>query len=138
MNYEKSCGAVIYNITDMSIKYLLIKNQKGSVKGHWGFAKGHVEACETEEETAKREILEETGLSLLPDTRFRTTCTYSPKPNVTKEVVYFVARYSGEQITLQESEVSDYIWLDFNSALQKLTFAHDILRQAHEYIQKEV
>ena len=31
---------------------------------HWGFPKGHVEKDETDEETAKREVLEETGLKV--------------------------------------------------------------------------
>ena len=30
--------------------------------GHWGFAKGHIEGNETEEETTVREVEEETGI----------------------------------------------------------------------------
>lgn len=50
-----------------------------------------MEEGETEEETARREIKEETGLDVLLDTGFRETVTYSPKRNTKKTVVYFVA-----------------------------------------------
>ena len=67
MQHEKSCGAVVFTRTDKGVKYLLIAN----LKGIYGFPKGHVEAGETEEQTALREIREETGLrvTLVPGFR---------------------------------------------------------------------
>ena len=50
---EKSCGCIIIE----NDKVLLIQQ----TKGHWGFPKGHVEAFETESETAIREVKEELG-----------------------------------------------------------------------------
>ena len=44
------------------------------------FPKGHVEKKETEEETALREIKEETGLKVALDTAFRKMVTYLPSP----------------------------------------------------------
>ena len=64
MPREKSAGAIIFRRDDGNIYYLLLNympTEKGK-RGQWGFAKGHVETGETEEETAKREIFEETGL----------------------------------------------------------------------------
>lgn len=43
---------------DQSIEFLLIED----LKGRWSVAKGHVESGETLEQTALREISEETGL----------------------------------------------------------------------------
>ena len=60
MQHEKSCGAIVYRKFHGNIELLLIKNQNG---GHWSFPKGHVEEGETEEQTAVREIMEETGIS---------------------------------------------------------------------------
>ena len=60
MKYEKSCGAVVFTRVDGEIRYLLIK----SLTGTYGFPKGHVEAGETEIQTARREIFEEVGLSV--------------------------------------------------------------------------
>ena len=67
----------------------MIKHKNG---GHWAFPKGHVEKKETEPETALREIKEETGLKVELDTGFREMVTYSPKPNVMKDVIYFAAK----------------------------------------------
>ena len=59
MRHEKSCGGLIYREHDGETQLLLLKHRCG---GHWSFPKGHMEAGETEMETALREIREETGL----------------------------------------------------------------------------
>lgn len=56
MKKEKSAGAVIIN----DKKVLLLHYSSG----HWDFPKGHIEKGETELETAKREVKEETGLDI--------------------------------------------------------------------------
>ena len=65
MKTEKSCGAVVLRKNQGRLQVLLIKHING---GHWAFPKGHVEPGETEEQTALREIKEETGLSVTLDT----------------------------------------------------------------------
>ena len=100
MKKEKSCGAIIINETG---KILLIKHNKG----HWAFPKGHVEANETEIETALREIKEETNLEVEINQNIREITTYSPKENVIKDVIYFVATNPTGNIKLQEEEVSE-------------------------------
>ena len=76
MMHEKSCGAIVYRKYHGNTEILLIKHINS---GHWSFPKGHVEEGETEEETAKREIMEETGIDVNLDTTFREIVTYSPK-----------------------------------------------------------
>ena len=64
MPREKSAGAIIFR-TENGIKYYLLLHYAPSEpgkRGQWGFAKGHVEEGETEEETARREVAEETGI----------------------------------------------------------------------------
>ena len=60
LNYEKSCGAVVFTRIDNNIKYLLIQN----LEGVYGFPKGHVEDGESETQTAIREVFEEVGLKI--------------------------------------------------------------------------
>lgn len=115
--YEKSCGAVIY--TDN--KFLLIKHNSG----HWAFPKGHVENGETEEETALREIKEETNLNVTLDTSFRYVITYSPKKNVMKDVVYFIGYNPEGMVKLQEEEVSEFVWFSYEEALKLITYDND-------------
>ena len=59
MRYEKSCGAIVYRIIDNEIHYLILQSLEPD--SYWGFAKGHTEPSETEEETCIREVFEETS-----------------------------------------------------------------------------
>ena len=122
MQYEKSCGAVVYRKYHGNIEILLIKHVNS---GHWSFPKGHVEADETEVETAKREIMEETSIEALIDSTFRETVSYSPKKDVQKEVVYFIAKAKNTNFVLQKSEVSEAKWVDINYAYNILTYDND-------------
>ncbi len=123
MKKEKSCGAVIACNINNEDKILLIRHRNG---GHWAFPKGHVEHHETEAQTALREIREETGLSdVCLDTGFRYVNTYSPKPGVMKDVIYFAARTQTQTVVVQEEEVLSYTWETPQKALTLVTFAND-------------
>ena len=84
MNYEKSCGAVIYTVVNGKRLYLVEIMQKG----HTSFCKGHVEGTESEHQTAAREIREETGLEVKFVEGFRQTIEYSPYRDCSKTVVF--------------------------------------------------
>lgn len=134
MKYEKSCGAILWR-NNGKREYLLILNKKGNALGHWGFPKGHVEGNETEVQTARREILEETGIKAgnFAD-GFRIVVHYSPAPNIEKDVVYFLCEISDTNIVLQESEIAEYKWLDYDAAKKLLTYDTDILEKAESFL----
>lgn len=136
MQYEKSCGAVVYRKYHGNTEILLIKHVNS---GHWSFPKGHVEAGETEVETAKREIMEETSIEALIDSTLRETVSYSPKKDVQKEVVYFIAKAKNTNFVLQKSEVSEAKWVDINYAYNILTYDNDknIVNKAKVAIKKD-
>ena len=119
--HQHSCGAVIFRDTKEGRKYLLVRQRKG----HWSFSKGHMEGCETEEETARREILEETGLSvrLLPG--IRTEYTYEKEPGVQKTVTFFLAEAREGELHFQKEELMDAGWFSFEEALRLFTFERD-------------
>lgn len=131
---EKSCGAILLKKVNEKI-YTLVIQQKD---GHWGFPKGHVEGNETEEETAFREVKEETGLEveLLPD--FREVLNYNPKPDIYKTVVYFMARPVGGNESCQEAELKDMLWIPLIDAISLLTFDNDaiLLRKAIRFMKQ--
>ncbi len=135
MKKEKSCGAVIYRNTEEGIRYLVIRQ----VQGHWCFPKGHIEKGETEEETAEREILEETGMSVSFVNGFRYVLSYSPQENVMKDVVYFLAEYLSGEGKAQEEEVSTFAWMDEAQTASTLTYENDrqLFAAARKFMQEE-
>ena len=84
-----------------------------------------MENQETEEETALREIREETGLNVKLDTSFRHVINYSPAPGVTKDVIFFAAESLPGPMVNQESEVAALEWMPYEKALSALTHASD-------------
>jgi len=123
MRTAKSCGAVVFRTKENKTEILLIRHVNG---GHWAFPKGHVEKGETEEQTALREILEETGVAVAIDNRYRQIVSYSPKKDVVKDVVYFVAHAPADSSAVrQESEISRIKWVDVSSAVDYVSFDND-------------
>ena len=135
MKYEKSCGAVVYKIIEDRAVFLI----EHMALGHVSIPKGHVENGEAETQTALREIKEETNLDVSLDTGFRNVITYSPRPGVVKDVVFFVAEAVSDELKNQECEVSVLEWLPYEEAQMVLTFESDreTLRKAREYLGKQ-
>ena len=105
-----------------NIEILLIRHINS---GHWSFPKGHVEAGETEVETAVREIKEETSIDVIIDPTFRETVSYSPKRDTQKVVVYFIGKAKNYDFVPQEEEISEVRWVDIGYAEHMLTYEND-------------
>ena len=88
MNYEKSCGAILFNNENGDIKYLIVRSKDGN----YGFPKGHMEDGETERETAIREIYEELKIRPTIIDGFKEEIEYklTDKENKNKKVTYFL------------------------------------------------
>lgn len=130
MKKEKSCGIVVIDDNKVLLVHHLI--------GHFGFPKGHVEENETEEETAIREVKEETNCDARIISGFREVITYSPKEDIIKDVVFFLGKSINKNLNPQESEVSDAVFVTIEEAFELIT--HDdvdkLLRKAIEYRRK--
>lgn len=117
-----ACGAAVCRHLSGTIEFLAVKSKSF---GHWGFSQGHMEDGESEEETAKREVLEETGLNIALLSVFKMSKEYSPEKGILKEEVYFIGRSLGEDVSIQQEEIQDYKWLDYDKMLELLTFDND-------------
>ena len=135
MKHEKSCGAVVYQLRNGKL-FFLIEYMK---LGHVSIPKGHVEEAETEAQTALREIKEETNLDVELDTAFRFCTHYRTRKGKEKDVVFFTAVPKTWDLKPQMEEVKSFEWLPFEQALQTLEYpAHiEALRKADEYLRKK-
>ena len=121
MIHEKSCGAAIFVRRDGQTLWLIEHMRKG----HTSLCKGHVEAGETEHDTARREIREETGLAVTFHDGFRERIEYSPYEGCVKEVIFFLAEAEGMDAIPQPEEVASIHWLPLDEALAALTYPDD-------------
>jgi len=133
MNFEKSCGVVIYRRVSGNLEFLCISDKND---GHWGFPKGHVEENESEEETAIREVNEETRLRVTLINGFRVSVEYPIKRETMKEVVFFLSNVEDQSVHIQLAELTDYKWASYNLSKQLLTYksSKEVLEQACKFI----
>lgn len=149
MRREFSAGVIIYYQRKESDprSYLLLKYPSG----YWDLAKGKIEEGETKEQTALREVKEETGLDVTIIPGFAETLHYffnsrkdrNGKPVtpenelVSKEVTFFVGIAKSKHVTISD-EHRDYAWLNSEDAYDQLTFknARDVFTKALEFLKE--
>lgn len=132
---EISCGALVYCIENQDVKFLLLRYSQG----HWDFPKGNKEKGETNLETTRREIKEETGISdIVFRDRFEKEITYNysrQNEKISKKVIYFLAKTKATNVVLS-SEHTDFVWELYENALKRLTYknAKEILTQGYNFL----
>ena len=134
---ETSAGIVIFRKEDSKNLFLLLRYPSG----HWDFVKGKMEKDESTHETAIRETKEETGIkdvSFLEN--FEEWIDYNFQYQgelVQKKVVFFLAETKTKEIEISHEHL-DYIWMDYNAAMEKTTFdnAKTVLTRAQTLLTK--
>ncbi len=132
---EVSAGAVVFRTSPRGDRQFLLLQYRA---GHWEFPRGHMEVGETEQETALREICEETGIT---DVRIfsgiRTTMQFSyvargeeyrKRKNdkacavVWKRVIFLAAEVPMDAAVRISHEHITYRWVNYEHAMNMLTF----------------
>jgi bis(5'-nucleosidyl)-tetraphosphatase len=118
---EHSAGAIIFHREAGGPVFLILHYEEG----HWGASKGHVEKGESLEQTALREIREETGLTalkMMPGFKTENHYFYQKDGQLSsKTVTFFLAESASRDVTLSFEHIG-YAWLPFAEALAKVTF----------------
>lgn len=117
------------------ILYLLLHYEGG----HWDFPKGNIEKGETEKDTVKREIKEETGISKISFIEgFKEKIQYFYKlkgETVFKQVFFYLVEAKESKVKLSFEHIG-YKWLSYDKAMEQLTFknAKEILKKANSFL----
>jgi 8-oxo-dGTP pyrophosphatase MutT (NUDIX family) len=137
--HEYSSGGVVYRAIANGYEFAAVHRARHT---DWSLPKGHIEAGESREEAALREVKEETGL----DARIVAPIA---------EVVYFYRRGRGpESVLIHKTvyhyllealtydfggpnwEVSEYRWVSMSEAQDVLSYENDreVVRKAGEFL----
>ncbi len=136
----ESSGGIIYRSVDNQIEVALIN--KGDRK-IWCLPKGAIERDETQEETAVREVQEETGLKgEIVEKIDQIEYWFYWKSDQTryhKTVHFFLLKYLEGTPHSDDIEVEDVLWFSLEEALLKLSYANEvkIMEKVKERIRKE-
>ena len=117
----RAAGGVVWRVVDGSIRVALIHRPRYE---DWTFPKGKVEAGEADEETAHREVLEETGLDCVLGRELRSV-TYLDTRGRRKRVRYWEMTVGAGDFAPNE-EVDRLVWATMTEARGRLTYRHDL------------
>jgi 8-oxo-dGTP pyrophosphatase MutT (NUDIX family) len=134
MKEEVYAGFILFN--EIEDKEFLLLNYPSK---HWDFVKGKMEKDETAHETALRETKEETGIS---DVEFIDGFKeeieyyfYADNQEIHKKVIFFLGKTKTKDIILSHEHL-DFIWLNFDNALEKITYknAKNLLKKSRKFL----
>ncbi len=142
MPREKSAGAVVFRREKGKIYYLLLHYEAG----HWDFPKGHIEKGESEIETMRREVEEETGIKDLEIIDgFKEYIKYFFKNNYSRQkdewvfkiVVYYLGETKTKEVNLSFEHIG-YKWLSYKEAIKQITYknAKEVLKKAESFLRQ--
>ena len=131
--YENSCGAIVFN--NKIKKFLIVK----MFNGNWGFPKGHIEEYETQVETAKREVFEETGIEINIVSDKKYEIKYIPNETTIKKVTFFIGITENEEVTVDEQEIEAYKWCSYEEALKTITYRlqKEVLENSYKILKQK-
>jgi 8-oxo-dGTP pyrophosphatase MutT (NUDIX family) len=132
-----SAGGVVYRRTDdgdVEVVLASRRTRRGDLA--WGLAKGGIEAGESKEEAALREVREETGLVAeieadLGDTKYMYVWE---DVRIRKTVHFFLMRWVGGDIGDRDDEMEEIRWFPLERALKRSAYRgeRDVLARAAE------
>lgn len=134
-----TADCVVFGLDNEDLKVLLVQRDFDPFAGYWALPGGFAVVGESVEETARRELAEETGLQGI---FLEQLYTFSEPQRDPREHVVTVAHFA--LVNLEEHEVvaasdaRDAAWFELND-LPRLAFDHDrILQTAYQRLQGKI
>lgn len=133
-----SAGAILFRDTRGRRQYLLLKSRPGD----WEFPKGGVEGDEELQQTAIREVKEETGIEnfrLLDGFREDYDYVFEAGGKTIHKTVHLFIAESFEASAQLSEEHRDHQWRDYEQAVNTITQdgPREIFKKAHRFIDQE-
>jgi 8-oxo-dGTP pyrophosphatase MutT (NUDIX family) len=135
---EVSSGGVVYRRGDDGIEVVLASRRTRRGQLAWGLAKGGIEAGESREQAAIREVREETGLTAeieadLGDTKYIYVWD---DIRIRKTVHFFLMRHTGGDVDDRDDEMEEIRWFPLERAIKRAAYRgeRDMLVKASELL----
>jgi 8-oxo-dGTP pyrophosphatase MutT (NUDIX family) len=122
----ESSGGVVYRIRDNKLETVICGR---SVPRIWGLPKGTPKRSESREDTALREVNEETGLEVRLEDYIGSIEYWFACPDgvrCRKAVYYYLMSATGGDVSLHDHEFDDVRWVSAEEALRTLTYENEV------------
>lgn len=140
---DESYGVVPVIKVDDGWRVLLVHqiSYRGADDRFWTFPKGHPDEGEEPVETAKRELLEETGISdvqIITEAAFPIQYSFAHEDKmINKTVTYYLGICASHEVKISlPEEIADLDWFTFKNATDRLTHKNSVqvLLEAGQYL----
>lgn len=127
---ETSAGGVVIDVHEGRARIAIIARRNRAGRIEWCLPKGHVEPGETLEQTAEREVAEETGIIGRVLVTLGTVDYWfsTPDHRIHKMVHHYLLEATGGELTVDgdpDQEAIDAAWFPLESVHEKLTFPNE-------------
>ena len=133
---EVSAGGVVYRRENDGIDFALAARRTRKGQLAWGLPKGAIEPGESEEGTASREVLEETGLEAVVESDLGDIRYFYVWEGVRirKRVHFFLMRATGGDVTRHDAEMEEVRWFPMRTAIKRAAYRgeREVMERAAE------
>ncbi len=124
---ETSAGGLLIDFDRDPLSAVIIGRYDRRGRMVWSLPKGHIEEGETREQTAIREIAEETGIEgeVLCELGTIDFTFVAEGRRIHKTVHHFLLERTGGEVSTEDVEVADVAWVALADVSDRLTYADE-------------